>query len=88
VGEGGIESGNTEMSAAGLAQGQNYATRTRVISAHADYRRSDFMFSRTQSHTMRDTPWDTRIKPMRPWSEIYGLAAAVCLCTVLVSAFI
>jgi hypothetical protein len=37
---------------------------------------------------MRDTPWGRRLRPMRTWSEIYGLVVAVCLCTVLASAFI
>lgn len=42
------------------------ADDTRVIGAHADYRREDFVFARTQSPTMRDMEWESRIKPMRP----------------------
>jgi len=38
----------------------------KVIGAHADYRREDFVFPRTQSLTMREIEWAARIKPMRP----------------------
>lgn len=36
------------------------------IAAHADYRREDFIFSRTQSLTMREMEWESRLKPIRP----------------------
>jgi hypothetical protein len=39
-----------------------------VIAAHADYRREDYMFQRTQSLTMRALEWESRLKPMRPWA--------------------
>ena len=42
----------------------------RIICAHADHRRSDFIFQRTQSLTMRAAPWENRIRPLRSWSEI------------------
>jgi hypothetical protein len=38
------------------------------ISAHADYRREDFVFARTQSLAMRAREWESRMKPMRPWA--------------------
>jgi hypothetical protein len=69
------------MSAIGFA-------RPRVISAHADYRRSDFIFPRTQSDALRTVPWGRRIKPMRTWAEIYGYAAAAAAGTILLTAFI
>ncbi len=74
------------MSAIGIST--DFTTRTRVIGAHADYRRTDFVFPRTQSHTMRNAPWDRRMKPMRPWGEITGYAAAICFGAVLATAFI
>ena len=40
----------------------------KVISAHADYRREDYVFQRTQSLAMQAREWDRRIKPMRPWT--------------------
>jgi hypothetical protein len=38
------------------------------IGAHADYRREDFVFARTQSLTMRAREWEDRLKPMRHWA--------------------
>ncbi len=63
------------MSAIGLAT-PRFADKARLLSAHADYRRSDFIFDRTQSPAMRDLPWDGRLKPMRCWCEITTYAAA------------
>jgi len=37
------------------------------IAAHADYRREDFVFQRTQSLAMRELEWDKRLKPLKPW---------------------
>jgi hypothetical protein len=39
-----------------------------VIGAHADFRREDYMFQRTQSLTMRALEWEDRMKPMRHWA--------------------
>lgn len=39
-----------------------------VIGAHADYRREDYVFQRTQSLAMRAREWEKRLKPMRPWA--------------------
>jgi len=74
------------MSAMGI--GPDFAVRTRLIGAHADYRRTDFMFARSQSNVMRDVPWEHRLKPPRPWGEITGYAAAICAATILASAFL
>jgi hypothetical protein len=38
------------------------------IGAHADYRREDFVFARTQSLAMRAREWEDRLKPMRHWA--------------------
>jgi hypothetical protein len=39
-----------------------------VIGAHADFRREDYMFQRTQSLAMRALEWENRMKPMRHWA--------------------
>jgi hypothetical protein len=39
----------------------------RVIGAHADYRREDFIFPRTQSPQLRELEWESRAKPLKPW---------------------
>ena len=39
------------------------------IGAHADYRREDFVFSRTQSLAMQAREWENRLKPIRPWGS-------------------
>ena len=77
------------MYALGISNGPGIAIPRRIISAHADHRRSDFVFQRTQSAGFRDTPWDRRLKPLRTWSEIgsycgVALAAATVLTTTLI----
>lgn len=49
-----------------------------IVSAHADFRREDFLFPRTQSRGMRDTPWGDRVRPMRSWSELTGIGLVFC----------
>jgi hypothetical protein len=39
------------------------------IAAHADYRREDFIFPRTQSLKMRGLKWESRLPPMKPWGS-------------------
>ena len=76
------------MSAIGpFAAGDPMAPR--FIGAHADVRRDDFVFARTQSPTLRDAPWEHRLKPLKSWSEIgsycgVALAAATVLTTTLI----
>ncbi len=66
------------MSAIGFSQDSSIGAPGDVIGAHADYRRDDFIFPRTQSIAMRGTPWKRRIKRVRSWSEISGYAAVAC----------
>ncbi|HEY0107241.1 MAG TPA: hypothetical protein VGB91_14260 [Rhizomicrobium sp.] len=74
------------MSAIGIASFPRRSTRASTIGAHADFRRTDFIFARTQSHTTRDLPWACRAKPLRCWCEIvtYGAAAFVAAIAALV----
>lgn len=80
------------MSAIGISNVRAYPalprrSPPRIICAHADHRRSDFIFPRTQSLTMRAAPWDNRIRPMRSWSQIatYGAILTLAALTVLVA---
>ena len=68
------------MSSTGIADGRfgmpNDGGRPVRISAYADYRP---LYPRTQSLTFRNTPWGTRMKPLRTWNELgtYAIAASV-----------
>jgi hypothetical protein len=58
------------------------------LSAHANYRREDYVFARTQSRQTGALDWETPTPPLHSWSEILypalGLAgAAVALFEVL-----
>jgi hypothetical protein len=74
------------MSAIGISGGAAFAPR--IISAHAEHRRNDFIFPRTQSLAFRDAPWEERIKPLRSWSEISVYGAVALAATALVTALI
>jgi hypothetical protein len=76
------------MSAIGISGGNACRFSPHIISAHADHCRSDFVFPRTQSLNLRAAPWESRIKPMRTWSELgaYGITALAA--TALLTAFI
>ena len=64
------------MSAIGL---ESRSKAKAVISCHADYRREDFMFARTQSSALRNLPWEHRTKPLQSWDRLFynglGIAA-------------
>ena len=51
------------------------------ISAHADFRREDYVFERTQSRALAAREWESRESRLHSWSEILypalGVAAAV-----------
>lgn len=36
---------------------------------HADYRRDDYIFPRTQSLEMRELPWEERVSPLKHWGS-------------------
>jgi hypothetical protein len=40
---------------------------TGCIGAHADYRREDYIFPRSQSQAMRALEWESRLGPIKPW---------------------
>ncbi len=51
------------------------------ISSHADYRREDYHFARTQSRASGALEWEHSERPLHSWSEILypalGVAGAV-----------
>lgn len=49
------------------AENDSFDDESQVIGAHADYRREDFVFARTQSLVMRGLEWENRLKPLKPW---------------------
>jgi hypothetical protein len=51
----------------------------RVIGAHADYRREDFIFARTQSQQLREMEWETRLKPLKPWMPNFAANLALAI---------
>lgn len=78
------------MSAMGISNARVYPalprkSAPRIICAHADHRRSDFIFPRQQSLVMRAAPWERRIRPMRSWSElsVYGFLLLLAATTLL-----
>ncbi len=76
------------MSAIGLSGGPIERLRPRIISSHAEHRRSDFVFPRQQSLAMRDTPWGDRIKPLTSWSQIGTYGAVMLVATALLATLI
>ena len=51
----------------------------RVIGAHADYRREDFIFARTQSPQTRELEWESRLKPLKPWMPNFAANLAFAI---------
>ena len=66
------------MSAIGSVNRDILDAKCKIIGSHADYRPSDFMFLRSQSVAFKETPWESRMRPMTPWSELaaIGIVAA------------
>ncbi len=59
--------------------------QSRIIGAHADHRREDFIFPRMQSRAMQETPWLERTQPLRSWSELLGIGLLVGLMSFVVA---
>ena len=57
------------------------------ISAHAEYRRSDYMFPRAQSRALSQLPWEDRAPGLRSWSHVLipAVTAAAGLAVALVA---
>ncbi len=50
-----------------------------TIGAHADYRREDFIFPRTQSPQLRELEWESRLKPLKPWMPNFAANLAFAI---------
>lgn len=74
------------MSAIGLAHPRAFAPR--IIASHADHRRSDFIFNRTQSLSMKSAQWENRIRPMRTWGEIGSYSGGAAVLATMLAAFL
>jgi hypothetical protein len=55
---------------------ESFNSGTFPIGLHADHRPQDVFFPRTQSPAFRDAEWESRIAPLRSWSQfaLWGLA--------------
>lgn len=61
------------------AEQDPFDDEAKVIGAHADYRREDFVFARTQSLEMRDLAWESRLKPLKPWMPNFAANLAFAI---------
>jgi hypothetical protein len=53
------------------------------ISEHADYRRSDYIFSRTQSRALSQREWEHPTPALRSWSNVLIPAVTVAAATAV-----
>ena len=53
-----------------------------IISRHADYRRDDFVFQRTQSCSMREMAWERRTPPLQSWDRLIYSSAGLLVFAV------
>lgn len=60
-----------------------------AVSAHADYRRSDYMFSRVQSRALSQAGWENRTPGLRSWSNaVMPVLTITAAAAVALGAFI
>ncbi|HUO03221.1 MAG TPA: hypothetical protein VMU31_10615 [Rhizomicrobium sp.] len=63
-------------------------THPKFISAHAEYRRSDYMFPRAQSRALSQLPWEDRAPGLRSWgSVVIPAVTAAAAVAVALAAF-
>jgi hypothetical protein len=85
--------GHTEPRSSDVSPGSLFMSAIRHpkfhISAHADYRRSDHMFSRTQSPTLSQLEWQRPTPRLRSWSEVIvpTLTAAAAMAVALAALY-
>jgi hypothetical protein len=56
-----------------------------TISAYADVRHEHLFFERQQSLALRNMEWESRVRPMLPWSSLImrGLGVAIIASAIL-----
>jgi hypothetical protein len=59
------------------------------VSAHADYHRSDYMFSRAQSVAFSQLEWERRTPGLRSWSDLIipALTATAAMAAVVAALY-
>ena len=59
------------------------------ISAHADYHRSDYMFSRTQSRALSRREWEHPTPALRSWGSVLipAMTAAAAMTVALAALY-
>jgi len=59
------------------------------VSTHADYHRSDYMFSRAQSVAFSQLEWERRTPGLRSWSDLIipALTAAAAMAAVVAALY-
>lgn len=59
------------------------------ISEHADYRRSDYMFSRMQSRELSQREWEDRLPALHSWTKLLApsLTAAAAMAVALAALY-
>lgn len=59
------------------------------ISEHADYRRSDYVFARTQSRALSQREWEHPTPALRSWSDVLipAVTAAAAMAVALGALF-
>ena len=59
------------------------------ISAHADYRRGDYVFSRAQSRALSQLEWEHPTQRLRSWGDVLvpALTAAAAMAVALTALY-
>jgi hypothetical protein len=59
------------------------------ISAHADYRRGDYVFSRAQSRALSQLEWERPTRRLHAWSDVLvpALTAAAAMAVALAALY-
>ena len=59
-----------------------------TISGAAEYRHDTLVFSRMQSHQLRDMEWEGRLRPLTSWSALIARAAGLVILAGSILAFV
>jgi hypothetical protein len=78
-----LQRGKLQMSAIGSVNRTIFDSKHRIIGSHPDYKPSDFMFARSQSIAFRETPWESRLRPLKPWSELAAIGVLAATAAVV-----
>jgi hypothetical protein len=71
------------MSAIGSVNRANFDSKYKIIGSHADYKPSDYIFPRSQSIALREAVWESRLRPLKPWSELAAIGVLAATAAVV-----